>query len=182
VSRCARCYGIAGGAPLPDYELADHTGQPQLSDLQGDHPMNRRAGPRGILGEGPSPAGRTRSAVARSGRSSPDPDRIIQRDLDIAEYTDPVHDLMVRTQSCAPGVRAVSQAGRSSSRVTRADHPRDVPHAARGSGLRLRADLRNRPDPVRLISMTLKRLGGRDPHDPGDLSHVHLPRRLCRRA
>lgn len=34
-----------------------------------------------------------------------DPDRIVQRDLDIAEYTDPIHDQMVpHTIVCEPGL------------------------------------------------------------------------------
>jgi peroxiredoxin len=127
---------IKPGAPFPNYELVDHTGQPRrLSQLQGDDPMiivlareaysaKDQVQQEGLVqlwremkpGVGycqlvtittsvPQETLNYRSGIGAEWPFLSDPDRIIQRDLDIAEYTDPKHDQMVpHTIVCEPGL------------------------------------------------------------------------------
>ena len=113
------------GAVFPDYELVrPHRKAPQALRAAGTEPDGARAQPRWLLSEG-SPAGRRarRSSIARwrsptrrlvtistdnitetnENRSGigahwpflSDTRRIVQKDLDIAEYTDPAHNPMI---------------------------------------------------------------------------------------
>jgi peroxiredoxin len=115
---------ILEGSHFPDYELPDHSGDMRkLSDLQGNNPMvlhlsrggfdpkeNRYL--RHLVDSWPDfKAGYTRIVVISTdnqlqtnefrdslGAEFPflsDPDRKIQKDLDVQEYTDPVHDPMI---------------------------------------------------------------------------------------
>jgi peroxiredoxin len=115
---------IIPGAALPDYELSDHTGKRRkLSDLQGQDPMVVVLGRGGYCpkdrrqAEGLVQLHRemevgycrlvtittdaiieTREYRAAVGAHWPflsDSRRVIQKDLDIAEYTDPVHNPMI---------------------------------------------------------------------------------------
>ena len=112
------------GAVFPDYELSDHTGKHRkLSELQGNDPMVLVLGRGGFCpkdrrqAEGLLQLHRemevgycrmvtiTTDTIAetieyRSGVGAhwpflSDSRRIIQKDLDIAEYTDPVHNPMI---------------------------------------------------------------------------------------
>ena len=114
---------IVPGAVFPDYELSDHTAKRRkLSELQGQHPMVLVLSRGGYC---PRTVGRpkgssnciasSRSAIADWLRSAPttSPDerishwrrahwpflsdvrRTVQKDLDIAEYTDPDHNPMI---------------------------------------------------------------------------------------
>jgi peroxiredoxin len=126
---------IREGARFPDYELADHEGRTRkLSELQGANPMVlhlSRGGYdpkehrflRGLVDAYPDfRVGYTRIAVISTdnqldtnefrdslGAEWPflvDPERAVQRDLDIQEYTDPVHDPMIpHTFVLAPELR-----------------------------------------------------------------------------
>ena len=104
--------------PFPDYDLPDHTGKHRtLSELQQRRPAGRGAQPRRLLPQGSPPARgagaappraevgycrlvtistdnllETNELRAASGAHWPflsDPARKVQKDLDIAEYTDP---------------------------------------------------------------------------------------------
>src|ERR1700704_2304242 len=115
---------IVAGAVFPDYDLTDHTGERRkLSDLQGPDPMIlvlSRGGfcPRDIrqaeglvqlyremeVGYSRLVTISTDNMLAtndyRSGAGAhwtflSDPGRKVQKDLDIAEYTDPEHDPMI---------------------------------------------------------------------------------------
>ena len=115
---------IVPGAIFPDYELSDHTAKHRSSpNCKVQHPMvlvlsrgdtaRRTAGrPRGSCNSigssrsaiaGSSPSARTISLrpmsiapeSARTGRFSPIAGRKVQKDLDIAEYTDPTHNPMI---------------------------------------------------------------------------------------
>jgi peroxiredoxin len=115
---------IVAGAVFPDYELTDHTGERRkLSDLQGQDPMIlvlSRGGfcPRDLrqaeglvqlyremeVGYSRLVTISTDNMLAtndyRSGAGAhwtflSDPARKVQKDLDIAEYTDPEHDPMI---------------------------------------------------------------------------------------
>jgi peroxiredoxin len=112
------------GATFPDYELSDHTGKHRkLSELQGGDPMVLVLGRGGFCPkdrrqtEGLLQLHRemevgycrlvtittdsiTQTNEYRSGAGAhwpflSDPRRIVQKDLDIAEYTDPVHNPMI---------------------------------------------------------------------------------------
>lgn len=112
------------GATFPDYELSDHTGKHRkLSELQGGDPMIVVLGRGGFCPkdrrqtEGLLQLHRemevgycrlvtittdniTETNEYRSGAGAhwpflSDPRRIVQKDLDIAEYTDPVHNPMI---------------------------------------------------------------------------------------
>jgi peroxiredoxin len=112
------------GATFPDYELSDHTGKHRkLSELQGIDPMIVVLGRGGFCPkdrrqtEGLVQLHRemevgycrlvtittdniTQTNEYRSGAGAhwpflSDPRRIIQKDLDIAEYTDPLHNPMI---------------------------------------------------------------------------------------
>lgn len=129
---------IKPGATFPDYELPDHTGQKRrLSDLQGDYPMvvvlqrgafcpKDRQQLRGLVAFWPEmKVGYTRivsistedllgTNELRDGAGAPwpflsDPGRMIQHDLDIAEYTDERNDPMIpHTFVLAPGLEIQS--------------------------------------------------------------------------
>ncbi len=112
------------GATFPDYELSDHTGKHRkLSELQGGDPMVLVLGRGGFCpkdrrqAEGLAQLHRemevgycrlvtittdniTQTNEYRSGVGAhwpflSDSRRIVQKDLDIAEYTDPVHNPMI---------------------------------------------------------------------------------------
>jgi peroxiredoxin len=115
---------IVPGAVLPDYELSDHRGKPRkLSDLQRDDPMVLVLGRGGFCPkdrrqlEGLVQLHREmevgycrmvtvttgtlletnelRTGVAAHWPFLSDPHRIVQKDLDIEEYTDPTHRPMI---------------------------------------------------------------------------------------
>jgi len=115
---------IVAGAVFPDYELTDHTGERRkLSDLQGPDPMIRvlsRGGfcPRDqrqteglvqlyretevgysrlvtISTDNMLATNDYRSGAGAHWTSLSDSGRKVQKDLDIAEYTDPEHDPMI---------------------------------------------------------------------------------------
>ncbi len=126
---------IKTGATLPDYELPDHLGRRRrLSDLQGSDPMvlvlargmfcpkdHRqhlnlvRMWPEFRLAytklvtvstDGAMETYEFREQVGATWPFLSDPERVIQKDLDIAEYTDPTHDPMVpHTFVLAPGLK-----------------------------------------------------------------------------
>ena len=112
------------GATFPDYELSDHTGKHRkLSELQGQDPMVVVLGRGGFCpkdrrqAEGLLELHREmevgycrlvtittdniiqtyeyRSGVGAHWPFLSDTRRIVQKDLDIAEYTDPVHNPMI---------------------------------------------------------------------------------------
>jgi len=91
---------VVPGAIFPDYELSDHIAKRRkLSELQGPHPM--------VLVEvaycrlvtistdNITETNEYRSGVGAHWPFLSDPGRIVQKDLDIAEYTDPVHNPMI---------------------------------------------------------------------------------------
>ncbi len=116
--------GIGPGAVFPDYELADHRGKHRkLSDLQGPDPMivvlsrggfcpkDRRQG-EGLLElhremevgycrlvtistDNLATTNEYRTGVGAHWTFLSDAGRKVQKDLDIAEYTDPTHDPMI---------------------------------------------------------------------------------------
>lgn len=122
------------GATFPDFELPDHTGTPQrLSTLQGSDPMvlllsRGRHCPREqqhhcamvqfyewcgvaytqlvtIAANDLHDLNSFRIAVGARWPFLSDADRIVQRTLDIQEYTDPAHDPLVpHTIVLAPGL------------------------------------------------------------------------------
>jgi peroxiredoxin len=126
---------IREGAEFPDYELADHEGNARtLSELQGANPMVLHLSRGGydpkehrflrhLVDAYPDfRVGYTRIVVISTdnqldinefrdslGAEWPflaDPERVVQRDLDIQEYTDPVHDPMIpHTFVLEPGLR-----------------------------------------------------------------------------
>ena len=115
---------IVPGAIFPDYELADHTAKHRkLSELQGQDPMvlvlsrgafcpKDRRQAEGLLQlhremevgycrlvtistDNITQTNENRSGIGAHWPFLSDPRRIVQKDLDIAEYTDPVHDPMI---------------------------------------------------------------------------------------
>ena len=126
---------IREGSPFPDYELQDHEGAArELSELQGDNPMLLHLSRGGFdpkehrfLGHLVEAYLDFRVAYTRIVVISPDnqleinefrdsvgaefpfladPERVVQKDLEIAEYTDPVHDPMIpHTFVLGPGLR-----------------------------------------------------------------------------
>jgi peroxiredoxin len=115
---------IVPGAAFPDYELTDHTAKRRkLSDLQGQDPMilvlsrggfcpKDRRQHEGLLAlhreievgycrivtistDNITQTNEFRSGVGAHWPFLSDAGRTIQKDLDIAEYTDPLHDPMV---------------------------------------------------------------------------------------
>src|SRR5262249_38323094 len=115
---------IVAGAAFPDYELPDHTGKHRtLSELQGDDPMVLVLSRGGFCPkdrrqhEGLAQLHRElevgycrlvtlstdnlvetnefRAAVDAHWPFLSDPARKVQKDLDIAEYTDPLHNPMI---------------------------------------------------------------------------------------
>ena len=126
---------IVSGAVFPDYELSDHTTKRRkLSELQGRHPMvlvlsrggycpkDRRQHEGLLLLHREMEVGYCRlvtistdnlveTSEFRSGVGAQwpflsDPGRKVQKDLDIAEYTDPQHNPMIpHTLVLEPGLR-----------------------------------------------------------------------------
>ena len=115
---------IVPGAVLPDYELSDHTGKHhKLSQLQAQHPMvvilsrggfcpKDRRQHEGLLQlhremevgycrlvtistDNITDTNEFRTGVGAHWPFLSDPRRIIQKELDIAEYTDPKHNPMI---------------------------------------------------------------------------------------
>jgi peroxiredoxin len=129
---------IVPGARFPDYALPDQTGtKRKLSELQGDAPMvvmlsrglycpkDRRQAMELVRFEPELKVGYAKLVTIstddllatnenRDGLGAhwpflSDPGRIVQKDLDIQEYTDPVHDPMVpHTLVLAPELRVHS--------------------------------------------------------------------------
>ena len=125
---------IVSGAVFPDYELSDHTGKHRkLSELQGPDPLvlmlsrggfcpkDRRQAELLVRLHREMDVGYCRLVTIstdsivetneyRAGIDAhwpflSDPRRIVQKDLDIAEYTDPVHDPMIpHTLVLEPGL------------------------------------------------------------------------------
>jgi peroxiredoxin len=112
------------GVTFPDYELSDHTGKHRkLSELQGGDPMVLVLGRGGfcpkdrrqaegllqlhremevgycrmvtITTDNITQTGEYRSGVGAHWPFLSDSRRLVQKDLDIAEYTDPVHNPMI---------------------------------------------------------------------------------------
>ena len=112
------------GVTFPDYELSDHTGKHRkLSELQGGDPMVLVLGRGGfcpkdrrqaegllqlhremevgycrlvtITTDNITQTNEYRSGVGAHWPFLSDSRRIVQKDLDIAEYTDPVHNPMI---------------------------------------------------------------------------------------
>src|SRR6195256_4480660 len=126
---------IAAGTVFPDYELTDHTGKRRkLSDLQGSDPMilvlsrggfcpkDRRQAEGLVQLHHEMEVGYSRLVTIstdnmlltnefRAGVGAhwtflSDPARKVQKDLDIAEYTDPHHNPMIpHTLVLEPGLR-----------------------------------------------------------------------------
>jgi peroxiredoxin len=125
---------IVAGAKLPDYELPDHTRTTRrLSELQGEDPMVLTLA-RGhycpkehqqhlelaafypriavaytrvvtISTDDHHTSQEFRASVGAHWPFLSDPDRIVQQDLDIQEYTDPEHDPMIpHTLVLKPGL------------------------------------------------------------------------------
>jgi len=115
---------ITPGAVFPDYELSDHTGKRRkLSELQGEDPMVLVLGRGGYCPKDRRQAegllqlhremevgycrmvtittdtiiqtNEYRSGVGAHWTFLSDARRVVQKDLDIAEYTDPAHDPMI---------------------------------------------------------------------------------------
>ena len=115
---------IVPGAVFPDYELSDHTAKHRkLSELQGQHPMvlvlsrggycpKDRRQAEGLVQlhremevgycrlvtistDSIVETNEFRSGVGAHWPFLSDPRRTVQKDLDIAEYTDPVHNPMI---------------------------------------------------------------------------------------
>jgi peroxiredoxin len=115
---------IVPGAIFPDYELSDHTGKRRkLSELQGQDPLILVLGRGGycpkdrrqheglvqlhrefevgycrlvtITTDNITETNEFRTGVGAHWTFLSDPRRVIQKDLDIAEYTDPVHNPMI---------------------------------------------------------------------------------------
>ena len=115
---------IIPGAIFPDYELSDHTAKRRkLSELQGQHPMvlvlsrggfcpKDRRQAEGLVElhrelevaycrlvtistDNITLTNEYRSGVGAHWRFLSDAGRIVQKDLDIAEYTDPVNNSMI---------------------------------------------------------------------------------------
>jgi peroxiredoxin len=118
---------IAPGGTFPDYELPDHTStMRRLSELQGDDPLILMLA-RGhycpkehqqhlqlavaytqiatISTDDHHTSQEFRASVGAEWPFLSDPDRTVQRDLDIQEYTDPEHDPMIpHTLVLKPGL------------------------------------------------------------------------------
>jgi peroxiredoxin len=115
---------IITGAKFPDYALTDHTGKRRvLSELQGQHPMvlvlsrggfcpKDRRQHEGLVNlhrelevaycrlvtistDNITETNEFRSGVGAHWPFLSDTRRVVQKDLDIAEYTDPIHDPMI---------------------------------------------------------------------------------------
>jgi len=115
---------IVPGAIFPDYELSDHTAKRRkLSELQGQDPMvvvlsrggycpKDRRQAEGLLQlhremevgycrlvtistDNIAGTSENRAGIGAHWPFLSDPGRIVQKDLDIAEYTDPIHNPMI---------------------------------------------------------------------------------------
>ena len=88
---------LVPGRVFPDYRLPDHTGTPRrLSELQGDDPLILTL-TRGLQ--------EFRASVGAEWTFLSDPERTVQKDLDIVEYTDPEHNPMIpHTLVLKPGL------------------------------------------------------------------------------
>ena len=115
---------IVPGAIFPDYELSDHTAKRRkLSELQGQHPMvlvlsrggycpKDRRQAEGLVQlyrefevaytrlvtistDNIMETSEYRTGIGAHWPFLSDPGRIVQKDLDIAEYTDPLHNPMI---------------------------------------------------------------------------------------
>src|SRR3954464_1091749 len=125
---------IVPGAIFPDYELSDHTAKRRkLSELQGQHPMvlvlsrggycpKDRRQAEGLLElhrelevgycrlvtistDNITETSENRGSIGAHWPFLSDPDRTVQQDLDIAEYTDPEHNPMIpHTLVLKPGL------------------------------------------------------------------------------
>src|SRR5579864_9108543 len=125
---------IVPGAVFPDYQLSDHTAKRRkLSELQGPHPMvlvlsrggfcpKDRRQAEGLVQlhrelevaycrlvtistDNLTETNENRSGVGAQWPFLSDPGRIVQKDLDIAEYTDPEHNPMIpHTLVLKPGL------------------------------------------------------------------------------
>src|SRR6476659_5366798 len=125
---------IVPGAMFPDYELSDHTAKRRkLSELQGPHPMvlvlsrggfcpkDRRQAELlvqlhrelevaycrlvTISTDNITLTNEYRSGVGAHWPFLSDAGRVVQKDLDIAEYTDPIHNPMIpHTLVLEPGL------------------------------------------------------------------------------
>src|SRR5262244_2982031 len=126
---------IVPGAVFPDYQLSDHAAKRRrLSELQGQHPMvlvlsrggfcpkDRRQAELlvqlhrelevaycrlvTISTDNITETSEYRSGVGAHWPFLSDPGRMVQKDLDIAEYTDPTHNPMVpHTLVLEPGLK-----------------------------------------------------------------------------
>ena len=131
---------IVPGAVFPDYELSDHTAKRRkLSELQGQHPMvlvlsrggfcpKDRRQAEGLVQlhrelevgycrlvtistDNITETNEYRSGVGAHWLFLSDPGRKVQKDLDIAEYTDPLHNPICRSLQLGGGwARWVSRA------------------------------------------------------------------------
>ncbi len=129
---------IVPGAIFPDHELSDHTGRRRkLSELQGNDPMilvlsrghfcpKDRRQMRNLVDLYPEikvaytkvatistdnllETNEMRDALGAAWPFLSDPGRVVQQDLDIAEYTDPQHNPMIPyTFVLEPGLRIFS--------------------------------------------------------------------------
>jgi peroxiredoxin len=127
-------HNLVPGTVLPDYRLPDHTGTPRrLSELQGDDPLILTLSrghycpkehqqhldlaaffPKIAVGYAQTVTISTddhhtlqefRASVGAQWTFLSDPERTVQKDLDIAEYTDPEHNPMIpHTLVLKPGL------------------------------------------------------------------------------
>src|SRR6266478_4489914 len=147
---------IAPGGTLPNYELPDHTQTiRKLSELQGDDPLIVT-----IATDDHHTSQEFRASVGAEWPFLSDPERTVQQDLDIQEYTDPEHDPMI------PHTLVLK--------------PRLVIHSVyngywfwgRPSIDDLRRDLREVTREIR-SDWDLSAPGLREAWDAGDISHFH---------
>src|ERR687884_257627 len=83
---------IVPGARFPDYDLLEHTGRRRrLSDLQGTRDPKIVT----ITTDDLATTNTFRDEVGAPWPFLSDPERVVQQDLDIQEYTDPHHDPMI---------------------------------------------------------------------------------------
>jgi peroxiredoxin len=129
---------VVVGTIFPDYKLTDHTSKRRkLSDLQGPDPMilllsrggycpKERRQAEGLVQlhremevgysrlvtistDNLLATNEYRMGVGAHWTFLSDPGRQVQKDLDIAEYTDPEHDPMIRMSSCSNLVSSYSR-------------------------------------------------------------------------
>src|SRR5580692_9764409 len=111
-------YDLVSGNVFPDYQLPDHTGEPRrLSELQGGDPLILELAafyPKiavaytqiaTISTDDHHTLQEFRASVGAQWTFLSDPERTVQKDLDIAEYTDPEHNPMIpHTLVLKPGL------------------------------------------------------------------------------